>query len=97
MVENARELTNNRMQIDKNNFRIIYGNRKNIAESPNELIVYKRIVKTQRSPWGGNTPGIAQGNTDNNSNLENHGPDCIHGFWFNKFMSIHDRLILQLK
>ena len=54
------------------------------------------IRRTWRRPKGGNTHRFTQNDTNKISNWKTPGHDGIHGFWFKKFASIHDRLALEM-
>ena len=56
----------------------------------------KRIRRTRRRPRSGNTHRFTQSNTKKKSNWITQGHDGIHGFWFKKFPSIHDKLALEM-
>ena len=56
----------------------------------------KRVANTRR-PKGRNTFRFTQSNTQKIPNWKNPGLDGIHGFWFEKFTSIHDRLAIEKK
>ena len=56
----------------------------------------KRTRKTRRRSERGNTHRFTQNNTKKISNWKTSGHDGIHGFWFKKFTSIHDRLALEM-
>ena len=43
-----------------------------------------------------NTHRFTQKDTKKISNWKTPGHDGIHGFWFKKFISIHDRLALKM-
>ena len=57
----------------------------------------KRIRRTWRRSKSKNTHRFTQNNTKNISNLKTPGYDGIHGFWFKKFTSTHDRQTLEMK
>ena len=56
----------------------------------------KRTIRTQRRPDSGNTHWFTQNDTWKISNWKTPGHDGIHGFWFKKFTSIHNRLALEM-
>ena len=56
----------------------------------------KRTRSTRRKPESENTHQFTQKNTKKISNRKTPGHDGIHGFWFKKFASIHDRLALKM-
>ena len=56
----------------------------------------KRIRRARRRLESGNTHRFTQNNTKKVSNLETPGHDEIHGFWFKKFTSIHDKQALEM-
>ena len=56
----------------------------------------KSIRRVQRKPKSGNTHQFTQNDTKKISNWKMPGHDGIHGFWFKKFTSIHDRLALEM-
>ena len=56
----------------------------------------KRTRRTRRRPESGNTHQFTQNDTRKISNRKTLGHDEIHGFWFKKFTSIHDRLALEM-
>ena len=85
VVENEREQTNYRIQRK-------HTNKKNIAETLNGEIKWKRIVRTQRRPWCRITPGIAQSNTEKSTELK-----AYMNSGFKNFTSIHKRLALKLR
>ena len=57
----------------------------------------KRIRRTRRSSESGNTHRFIQNDTKKISNWKTPGHNGIHGFWFKKFTSIHNRLALEMK
>ena len=56
----------------------------------------KRTRRTRGRPQIGNTHRFTQIDTKKISNWKTPGHDGIHGFWFKKFTSIHDRLELKM-
>ncbi len=84
------------MQEKPNNFRLKYGNQENITKK-NEWI----------SNMAKELEGLEEGlkeeiqifllrTTLKKSNWKAPGHDGIHGFWFKKFTSIHDRSALEI-
>ena len=57
----------------------------------------KRIRRTRRRLESGNTHRFTRNDTKKISNWKTPGHDRIHGFWFKKFISIHDRVTLEMK
>ena len=55
----------------------------------------KRTRRTQRRPESRNTHRFTQNDSKKISNWKMPGQG-IHGFWFKKFASIHDRLALEM-
>ena len=55
-----------------------------------------RVVNAWKRPSGEHTPRRTQGNFKERSNWKTPGLDDIHGFWFKKFTSIHDRLATEI-
>ena len=56
----------------------------------------KRTRRTRERPQSGNTYRTTQKTLKKISNWKRPGHDGIHGFWFKKFTSIHDRLALDM-
>ena len=56
----------------------------------------KRTRRTQRRPESGNTHRFTQNDTKKIPNWKTLSHDGIHGFWFKKSTSIHDRLALEM-
>ena len=56
----------------------------------------KRIRRALRRSERGNKHRFTQNDTKKISNWKMPGHDGIHGFWFKKFTSIHDRLALEM-
>ena len=56
----------------------------------------KRTRRTRRRPKSGNTHRFTQNDTKKISNWKPLGDDGLHGFWFKKFTSIHNRLALEI-
>ena len=79
-----------------NDFGLKYGNQKRQQKGRMDKQYGKRIRKTQRSPENGNTHRFTQNDTKNISNWKTPGHNRIHGLWFKKFTSIHDRLALEM-
>ena len=57
---------------------------------------YNRTRRPRRKLESGNTHRSTQKDTKKISNWKMPGHDGIHGFWFKKFTSIHDRLPLEI-
>ena len=55
-----------------------------------------RIRRAQRRSESGNTHRFTQNNTKKISNWKTPGHDVIHGFWFKKYISLHDRFALEM-
>ena len=56
----------------------------------------KRTKRTRGRLQSGNTDRITQKDTKKISNRKTPGHDGIHGFWFKRFTTIHDRLALEM-
>ena len=56
----------------------------------------KRTRRTRGRPQSGNKYRITQKDTKMISNWKTPGHDGIHGFWFKKFTSVHDRQALEM-
>ena len=56
----------------------------------------KRTRKARGRPQSRNTHRTTQKTLRNISNWKTSGHGGIHGFWFKKFTSIHDRLTLEM-
>ena len=58
--------------------------------------ITKELERGQRWPKSGNKHRFTQNNTKKISNWKTPGHDGIHGFRFKKFISIHDRLAIEM-
>ena len=56
----------------------------------------KRIRRARRRLERGNTHRFTQKNTKKLSNWKTPDHDVIHGFWFKKFTSIHERPAIEI-
>ena len=61
-----------------------------------KIIIIIIIRRAWTRPKSGNTHRFTQNNTEKKSNRKTPGHDGIHGFWFKKSTSIHDRLALKM-
>ena len=88
--------TNNRIQKKPNDFRLKYGNQKHIekAEWINNMI--RELKGLEESPKAEILIDLIKTTLKKISNWKTPGHDGIHGFWFKKFTSIHDRLALAM-
>ena len=57
---------------------------------------YNKRIRIRRRPESGNTHRFTPNYTKKISNGKIPDHDGIHGFWFKKFISIHDRLALEM-
>ena len=91
-VENTRVHTNNRMQMKQNNFSVKYGNKK--IEWINHM--GKELQELKEGLEADIHLGSLRASLKKVPNRKTPGHDGIRGFWFKKFMSIHNRLVFQL-
>ena len=89
------EHTNNRMQKKPNDSGLIYGNLKNneMAEWINHIT---RELKELEVPKAEIHSDLLKTTLKKVLNWKTPGHDGIHGFWFKKSTSIHDRLALEM-
>ena len=92
----VRRHTNNWMQGKLNNFEGKYGNQDNITKKPNELATQEKSLKDSKKGRKRKYTWIHSEQHKKISNWKMSGHDIIHGFWFKKFTSVHDRLALEM-
>ena len=56
----------------------------------------KELQKLEEGFRGKCMPRSTENNTQNETNWKMLGHEGIHGFWFKKFTSIHDRLAIEM-
>ena len=57
---------------------------------------YDKRTSIQRRSESGNTYQLTQNGREKTSNWKTPAHDGIHGFWFKKFTSLHDRKALEM-